>query len=159
MVLHTPGHTPDSLSLWFPAERRIFVGDFIYPWTAIHLDCLGANVLQYLASLRKLKRFVADQDARLLAVKADAAPPAVTAVPDATGASPPTAAVLVPPAAVDSSVPDVPETHDDKRTRTQLSLFADCTPAQGGWIFCFYFFILLLLLLLLLFGHNSPFLS
>ncbi|VDN95612.1 unnamed protein product [Brugia pahangi] len=25
-VLHTPGHTPDSLSLWYNAAKRLFIG-------------------------------------------------------------------------------------------------------------------------------------
>lgn len=29
-VYHTPGHTPDSISIWDPAERVLFVGDTLY---------------------------------------------------------------------------------------------------------------------------------
>lgn len=30
-VLHTPGHTPDGLSLYDPLEKRLFSGDALYP--------------------------------------------------------------------------------------------------------------------------------
>eukprot|EP00754_Rhynchopus_humris_P014721 Rhum_TRINITY_DN14408_c17_g2::Rhum_TRINITY_DN14408_c17_g2_i1::g.88651::m.88651 len=53
-VLHTPGHTPDSVALYYPAADRIFIGDSLYPYTAIHLDCLGSDLAAYEATLRKL---------------------------------------------------------------------------------------------------------
>jgi glyoxylase-like metal-dependent hydrolase (beta-lactamase superfamily II) len=30
-ILHTPGHTPTSVSVWDGAHRSLFVGDFLYP--------------------------------------------------------------------------------------------------------------------------------
>ena len=30
-VLHTPGHTPESISLWDEANGMLFAGDFLYP--------------------------------------------------------------------------------------------------------------------------------
>ena len=30
-VLHTPGHTPESISLWDAANEMLFAGDFLYP--------------------------------------------------------------------------------------------------------------------------------
>ena len=30
-VLHTPGHTPDSICLWLPAAQLLFAGDTVYP--------------------------------------------------------------------------------------------------------------------------------
>lgn len=29
-VFHTPGHTPDSLCLYYPKDNRMFMGDVIY---------------------------------------------------------------------------------------------------------------------------------
>eukprot|EP00727_Mastigamoeba_balamuthi_P005874 m51a1_g1906 hypothetical protein (350) ;mRNA; f:792095-793672 len=58
-VVETPGHTPDSISLFAPWENRLFVGDFIYPYTAIHVDCLGSDIVQYAATLAKLERLSA----------------------------------------------------------------------------------------------------
>lgn len=57
-VLETPGHTPDSCAYYFPQDQRIFVGDTIYPYTAIHLDCIGSNVSDYFETLNKLVHFV-----------------------------------------------------------------------------------------------------
>lgn len=62
-VIFTPGHTSDSIALYYPAEKKIFVGDtlcmcergfsnaekpftYLDPFTAIHLDCIGSNVIQ-----------------------------------------------------------------------------------------------------------------
>ena len=38
IVLHTPGHTPDSLCLWLERDRILFCGDTIYPHAAIILS-------------------------------------------------------------------------------------------------------------------------
>jgi glyoxylase-like metal-dependent hydrolase (beta-lactamase superfamily II) len=68
-VIHTPGHTPDSIALYAKFENRIFIGDtickfnnlfddnnnsYLDPYTAIHLDCIGSNLNDYLHSLKKL---------------------------------------------------------------------------------------------------------
>jgi len=60
-VIFTPGHTSDSISLYAHWEKRLFVGDTIYPFTVIHLDGIGSNVKDYTESLKKLSRFLADQ--------------------------------------------------------------------------------------------------
>jgi len=57
-VIFTPGHTSDSIALYSHFENRLFVGDSIYPFTAIHLDCLGSNVKDYVQSLKKLCSFI-----------------------------------------------------------------------------------------------------
>jgi len=57
-ILLTPGHTPDSLAVYSHRDKRLFVGDNIYPFTAIHLDCLGSSVKDYIISLNKLNSFV-----------------------------------------------------------------------------------------------------
>jgi len=56
-VIFSPGHTTDSISLYFHQEKRLFVGDLIYPFTAIHLDCIGSNMDQYINTLKKIARF------------------------------------------------------------------------------------------------------
>jgi hypothetical protein len=61
-VLHTPGHTADSVSLYQHGERRLFVGDLLYPYTAVGLGSLGASPRDYVASLRKLEAFLAHQE-------------------------------------------------------------------------------------------------
>lgn len=57
MVLHTPGHTPDSLSLYDPKERTLFVGDTLHENTAVTFPMQG-NVQAYMASLDKLLALV-----------------------------------------------------------------------------------------------------
>ena len=57
-VIFTPGHTPDSIALYLPAERRVFAGDIVYPWTVIHVDCLGSSPRDYLASTESLLGFI-----------------------------------------------------------------------------------------------------
>jgi hypothetical protein len=57
-TIWTPGHTPDSAAFWFPPEKRLFIGDTLYPFTAVHLDCIGSNVNDYVLSLQKLRRFI-----------------------------------------------------------------------------------------------------
>lgn len=53
----TPGHTPDSVSYWYKADNRLFVGDTIYPFTTIHVDVIGSNFMDYIQSLIKLRDF------------------------------------------------------------------------------------------------------
>lgn len=53
-VVETPGHTLDGISLVAPWDGRIFVGDLVYPYTAIHCDLLGSNASQFLASAQRL---------------------------------------------------------------------------------------------------------
>jgi len=57
-VIYTPGHTTDSISLYDHEDKRLFIGDTIYPFTAIHLDCIGSNVTQYVETLNKLIQFI-----------------------------------------------------------------------------------------------------
>ena len=45
-VIHTPGHTTSSVSLFDPAARQLFSGDFIYP-TMLYADLPGASVSAY----------------------------------------------------------------------------------------------------------------
>mmetsp|Transcript_71877 Transcript_71877/g.222187 ORF Transcript_71877/g.222187 Transcript_71877/m.222187 type:complete len:329 (-) Transcript_71877:68-1054(-) len=57
-VLYTPGHTPDSISLYLPVENRLFTGDLIYPG-GIYLFLPGSSLEDFAQSLGKLRRFVA----------------------------------------------------------------------------------------------------
>ncbi len=54
-VLHTPGHTQDSLSLWHPRTRSLFVGDLL-PGGAgsVIIDPPDGDMQQYLASLERV---------------------------------------------------------------------------------------------------------
>ena len=57
-ILHTPGHSIDSISLFMPSQRRLFVGDLLYPFTAVPLSSVGASLDAFLRSTSRLLRFV-----------------------------------------------------------------------------------------------------
>ena len=59
-VVHTPGHTPDSLCLWLAKERILFCGDTIYPHAAVILSNRDSSVSDYRQSIAKLQRLVAE---------------------------------------------------------------------------------------------------
>lgn len=54
-VLSTPGHTPSSVALQDAANRRLFIGDFIYP-TTLYAFLPGASLSAYQATARRLLR-------------------------------------------------------------------------------------------------------
>jgi glyoxylase-like metal-dependent hydrolase (beta-lactamase superfamily II) len=51
-VLHTPGHTPGSLCLWIPAERKLVAGDTLFAGSIGRTDLPGGNHRQILASIK-----------------------------------------------------------------------------------------------------------
>ena len=62
-LLHTPGHTPNSVSLFDAARRQLFAGDFIYP-TTLYAFLPGASLSAYRATTRRLLSML-PADARL----------------------------------------------------------------------------------------------
>jgi hydroxyacylglutathione hydrolase len=52
-VLSTPGHTPSSVALFDAPNRRLFIGDFIYP-TTLYAFLPGASLSAYQATARML---------------------------------------------------------------------------------------------------------
>jgi hydroxyacylglutathione hydrolase len=52
-LLHTPGHTSNSVSLFDAAHRQFFAGDFIYP-TTLYAFLPGASLSAYRATTRRL---------------------------------------------------------------------------------------------------------
>lgn len=52
-VLHTPGHSPDSVSLWEPDRNRLYAADFIYRG-ALYAQTPGASLTQYFETCRQL---------------------------------------------------------------------------------------------------------
>ena len=52
-VLNTPGHTPSSASLYDPAAKRLFTGDYIYP-TTLYAFSPGASMSAYHATAQRL---------------------------------------------------------------------------------------------------------
>lgn len=56
-VIHVPGHSPDSIALFYHKEDRLFGGDFIYRWCAILAIGIKSDLDQYLESAKKLVEF------------------------------------------------------------------------------------------------------
>jgi glyoxylase-like metal-dependent hydrolase (beta-lactamase superfamily II) len=52
-VLDTPGHTPGSISLWIPAEKRLLSGDTLFRDSIGRTDLPGGNGRQILISIRE----------------------------------------------------------------------------------------------------------
>jgi len=59
VVKHTPGHTPESVSLWDPARRWIFSGDYITP-RPLFAFLPGGSVADYRSTARTLTRELPD---------------------------------------------------------------------------------------------------
>jgi hydroxyacylglutathione hydrolase len=51
-VLHTPGHTQGSISLWIPAENKVVAGDTLFRDSIGRTDLPGGNSRQILASIQ-----------------------------------------------------------------------------------------------------------
>jgi glyoxylase-like metal-dependent hydrolase (beta-lactamase superfamily II) len=52
-VIHTPGHTPGSTSLWIPAENKLLAGDTLFRESIGRTDLPGGNSRQILNSIRE----------------------------------------------------------------------------------------------------------
>jgi glyoxylase-like metal-dependent hydrolase (beta-lactamase superfamily II) len=52
-VLHTPGHTRGSLSLWIPAETKVVAGDTLFRDSIGRTDLPGGDGRQILVSIRE----------------------------------------------------------------------------------------------------------
>jgi len=50
-VLHTPGHTQGSVSLWIPAEQKLIAGDTLFRDSIGRTDLPGGNPRQILRSI------------------------------------------------------------------------------------------------------------
>jgi glyoxylase-like metal-dependent hydrolase (beta-lactamase superfamily II) len=51
-VLHTPGHTPGSLSIWIPAERTLVAGDTLFKDSIGRTDLPGGDGRAILRSIK-----------------------------------------------------------------------------------------------------------
>lgn len=63
-IYHTPGHTPDGLTIWDPAENYLFVGDTLYEEAPIYF-LLGSSVFEYSDTLAKLATLVEHWNERI----------------------------------------------------------------------------------------------
>ena len=52
-VLHTPGHTQGSISLWIPSENKLIAGDTLFREGIGRTDLPGGDGRQILASIRE----------------------------------------------------------------------------------------------------------
>jgi hydroxyacylglutathione hydrolase len=52
-VLHTPGHSPGSVSLWFPADRILFTGDTLFAGSVGRTDLPGGDTATLVRSIRE----------------------------------------------------------------------------------------------------------
>ena len=54
-ILHTPGHSPDHLTLWHPASRTLFVGDMLVQGSTVVIPAShGGSLAAYLQSLQRM---------------------------------------------------------------------------------------------------------
>jgi hydroxyacylglutathione hydrolase len=51
-VLHTPGHTPGSISLWIPSEKKLIAGDTLFRDSIGRTDLPGGDPQKILRSIR-----------------------------------------------------------------------------------------------------------
>jgi glyoxylase-like metal-dependent hydrolase (beta-lactamase superfamily II) len=51
-VLHTPGHTQGSISLWIPSENKLIAGDTLFRDSIGRTDLPGGDGRQILRSIR-----------------------------------------------------------------------------------------------------------
>ncbi len=52
-ILHTPGHTPGSISIWIPEEKAVIVGDLLFYGSVGRTDLPGGNFPQLIRSIKK----------------------------------------------------------------------------------------------------------
>lgn len=60
LVLHTPGHTPDELALYDPAEKMLYVGDSLYEYDHIIFPKEG-SIIAWFSTVDYLVSFVQSQ--------------------------------------------------------------------------------------------------
>lgn len=56
-VIYTPGHTDDSITIFFPKEKIMFVGDFIFKNSIGRTDLPSGNYKEMLNSISKIKEY------------------------------------------------------------------------------------------------------
>ncbi|PSR79586.1 beta-lactamase-like protein [Coniella lustricola] len=58
VLYHAPGHTPDSLAIWDPHERFLFVGDTLYEWAPILFPSGAGDLSSYSSTIFKLRDLI-----------------------------------------------------------------------------------------------------
>lgn len=59
-IIHTPGHTPGCICLYFPEEKMLFSGDTLFRMGYGRTDLPGGNIGQLIRSLERLMELPAD---------------------------------------------------------------------------------------------------
>ncbi len=59
-VLHTPGHSPGSISLYWPEKKALFTGDVVFPMGVGRTDFPGGDGALLRDSIEKLSRLDAE---------------------------------------------------------------------------------------------------
>ncbi len=59
-VIFTPGHSPDSITFYFPLEKLMFCGDFIFKGSIGRCDLAGGDMLKMTKSIEKIKKYPPD---------------------------------------------------------------------------------------------------
>ncbi len=59
-TIETPGHSKDSLTFYFPKEKVMFTGDFLFQGTIGRMDLPGGNEIEMQESLEKIKKYEDD---------------------------------------------------------------------------------------------------
>jgi glyoxylase-like metal-dependent hydrolase (beta-lactamase superfamily II) len=60
-VMHTPGHTPGSISLWIPSETKLVAGDTLFRDSIGRTDLPGGDMRQILRSIHDKLLPLADE--------------------------------------------------------------------------------------------------
>jgi len=68
-VLHTPGHSPDSIALWEPERTRFYAADFLYRGD-LYAQVPAASLPDYLRTLRRLLKLL-PQDVQIVGAHGD----------------------------------------------------------------------------------------
>jgi len=59
-IIKTPGHSKDSITFYFPQEKIMFTGDFIFYETIGRTDLSGGSDDDMIASLNLIKKYADD---------------------------------------------------------------------------------------------------
>ena len=59
-VIFNPGHTPDSITFYFPDKKVMFDGDFVFEGNIGRCDLDGGDKKEMLKSIEKIKRYPDD---------------------------------------------------------------------------------------------------
>jgi hydroxyacylglutathione hydrolase len=59
-ILHTPGHSPGSISLYWPEKKALFTGDVVFPMGVGRTDFPGGNGMLLRDSIERLARLDAE---------------------------------------------------------------------------------------------------